>query len=214
MVATFGVLRALQDFKDVLRQNPALGTQWSIPDVWRPNDFQDALNSFPGLPHRLEEVGRSNKTVFINDSKATNAEAASKALAAFEGDIYWIAGGLAKDGGIESLAPYFPRIAKAYLIGEAAPMFAETLTGHVAYEVCKDLETAVRSAATDADEASNASAGNVNESVSASGRDDCVVLFSPACASFDQFKNFEARGEAFREAVSEISGVVMKCEAP
>src|SRR6185312_6218861 len=86
-----------------------------------------ALHTFPGLPHRLEEIGRAGSVLFINDSKATNADSTEKALASFERDIFWILGGLAKEGGITPLARYFPRIAKAYLIGEAAEEFADTL---------------------------------------------------------------------------------------
>jgi UDP-N-acetylmuramoylalanine--D-glutamate ligase len=121
---------------------------------------------------------------FVNDSKATNADAAERALVCFE-DIYWIAGGRPKEGGIESLARHFPRIRKAYLIGEAAKDFAATLEGHVPYEISGTLENAVASASADAQ------AG--------------VVLLSPACASFDQFRDFEHRGEAFRTAVSKLA---------
>ena len=154
-------------------------------------EIQSGLESFPGLAHRMEQVGRKDHVLFINDSKATNADAAAPALSSFP-RIYWIAGGLAKDGGIESLRGMFPRIARAYLIGEAAPGFSATLGETVPYEISGNLEAAVNHAAEDA------------------ARDDsgeAVVLLSPACASFDQFKNFEVRGDAFKQAVLSLSGV-------
>ncbi|RWO80188.1 MAG: UDP-N-acetylmuramoyl-L-alanine--D-glutamate ligase [Mesorhizobium sp.] len=155
-------------------------------------EIQSGLESFPGLAHRMEQVGRKGHVLFINDSKATNADAAAPALSSFS-RIYWIAGGLPKEGGIEPLRGLFPRIAKAYLIGEAAPAFSATLGEAVPYEISGTLAAAVEHAASDA------------------ARDDCngevVVLLSPACASFDQFKNFEVRGEAFRQAASTIDGV-------
>ena len=154
-------------------------------------EIQSGLESFPGLAHRMQQVGRKGHVLFVNDSKATNADAAAPALSSFS-RIYWIAGGLPKEGGITSLRGLFPRIAKAYLIGEAAPAFSATLGDAVAYEISGTLEAAVEHAAADAakDDASEA-----------------VVLLSPACASFDQFRNFEVRGEAFRQAVNAIEGV-------
>ncbi len=146
--------------------------------------LQEGLRSFPGLAHRMEEIGRQRAVLFINDSKATNANSAAKALASFD-TIYWIAGGKPKEGGITSLAEFFPRIAKAYLIGEAAQGFADTLAGRVPNEVVGTLDVAVANAARDAQ---------------ASGKPS-VVLLSPACASFDQFPNFEVRGQRFRELV-------------
>lgn len=147
------------------------------------------LLSFPGLAHRMEAVGRLGSVRFINDSKATNADAARQALASYP-SVFWIAGGVPKAGGIADLADLFPRIAKAYLIGDAAPAFAEALadTPHV---IAHTLDAAVAAAAVDA-----ASAGG-----------DQIVLLSPACASFDQFKDFEARGEAFRAAVLALGAV-------
>jgi UDP-N-acetylmuramoylalanine--D-glutamate ligase len=142
------------------------------------------LRSFPGLAHRMEEVGRKGRVLFVNDSKATNADAAAKALASFT-DIFWIAGGRAKEGGIDSLAQFFPRIRKAYLIGEAASAFAARV-GKVPHEMAGTLERAVPLAARDAE---------------ASGLAAPVVLFSPACASFDQYRNFEVRGDAFKQVV-------------
>src|SRR5262249_7401562 len=141
-----------------------------------------AILKFPGLAHRIEDVGRIGKVRFVNDSKATNADAAARALVCFP-DIYWIAGGKAKEGGIADLAPYFPRIRKAYLIGDAAPAFERTLNGKVAVDRSETLDRAVASAYADA-----ASSGNAAP----------VVLLSPACASFDQFRDFEHRGDSFR----------------
>jgi len=147
--------------------------------------------SFPGLAHRMEQVGRKGRLLFINDSKATNAEASAPALASFD-RIYWIAGGQPKQGGIESLRTFFPRIAKAYLVGEAAPMFAATLGETIPYEISDTVAVAVEHATHDA---SHETAG------------EAVILLSPACASFDQFKNFEVRGDAFREIVLGLDGV-------
>src|SRR6478736_2551154 len=154
-------------------------------------EIQAGLESFPGLAHRMEQVGRKGHVLFVNDSKATNADAAAPALSSFP-RIYWIAGGLPKEGGIEPLRSYFPRIAKAYLIGEAAPAFSATLGEAVPYEISGMLDAAVEHAAADA--ASDEAA-------------EVVVLLSPACASFDQYRNFEVRGEAFRAAVAAIEGV-------
>jgi UDP-N-acetylmuramoylalanine--D-glutamate ligase len=154
-------------------------------------DIQKALTSFPGLPHRMEEVGRLGKVLYVNDSKATNADSAAKALASFA-DIYWIAGGKPKTGGITSLAEFFPKIRKAYLIGEAAREFAGTLEGKVPYEMSGVLSAAIDAATRDAQR---------------SGAAEPVVLLSPACASFDQYRNFEVRGTAFRDIVLGLPGV-------
>ncbi|MEQ8269169.1 MAG: UDP-N-acetylmuramoyl-L-alanine--D-glutamate ligase [Parvibaculum sp.] len=147
-----------------------------------------AFESFPGLAHRMEIVGEADGVRFVNDSKATNADAASKALATYE-NIYWIIGGKAKEGGIESLEPWFPRIRRAYLIGDAANMFARTLQGKVESIQCGTLDRAVEAASRDA--------------VADDGSELRVVLLSPACASFDQFANFEERGDAFRAAAQQ-----------
>jgi UDP-N-acetylmuramoylalanine--D-glutamate ligase len=155
--------------------------------------IQAGLHTFPGLAHRMEEVGRKGRVLFINDSKATNADSAAQALACF-GDIFWIAGGKPKSGGIVPLAGFFPRIRKAYLVGEAANDFAVTLKGAVDYAVAGTLERAVSEAAQDAE---------------ASGLENPVVLLSPACASYDQFANFEVRGDAFRDLVRKVPGVVV-----
>jgi UDP-N-acetylmuramoylalanine--D-glutamate ligase len=152
-----------------------------------PAQIAAALSTFPGLPHRLEEVGRIGATLFINDSKATNADSAATALAAFPGDIFWILGGKPKEGGITGLTPYFARIRKAFLIGEAMEAFAATLSGKVAFERCGTLELAVVAAARDAQRL---------------GGPEPIVLLSPACASYDQFRNFELRGDAFRALVA------------
>ncbi|WP_269930394.1 UDP-N-acetylmuramoyl-L-alanine--D-glutamate ligase [Aminobacter sp. HY435] len=156
-------------------------------------EIQAGLETFPGLEHRMEQVARKGNVLFVNDSKATNADAAAPALSSFP-RIYWIAGGLPKEGGIEPLRSLFPRIARAYLIGEAAPAFSATLGEAVPYEISGTLAAAVEHAAEDA--AKDESGAEV------------VVLLSPACASFDQFKNFEIRGEAFRQAVNAIDGVI------
>ncbi|MEK1854213.1 MAG: UDP-N-acetylmuramoyl-L-alanine--D-glutamate ligase [Phyllobacterium sp.] len=148
------------------------------------------LRTFPGLAHRMEQVAKLGKTLFINDSKATNADAAAPALSSFP-RIYWIAGGLPKEGGIAALSGFFPHIAKAYLIGEAAPQFAATLGEAAPYEISGTIGAAVEHAARDA---------------ASDGATEPVVLLSPACASFDQFQNFEKRGEAFRSAVLALAG--------
>ena len=159
-----------------------------------PEQVAAGLQSFPGLAHRLEQIGTLGRTLFINDSKATNADSTVNALAAFEGGIHWILGGKPKEGGITSLRAFFPRIAKAYLICAAAEEFARTLEGAVPIEMSGTLDVAVASASRDA---------------AASGHPQPVVLLSPACASYDQFKNFEVRGEAFRARVAALPGVSM-----
>jgi len=148
------------------------------------------IESFPGLAHRQELIATIDGIRYVNDSKATNADAAAKALACYD-TVYWIAGGLPKAGGIASLAPFFPRIRHAFLIGEAADAFARTLEGQVPYSNLGDLESAV--------EAARARA--TRERI-----EGAVVLLSPACASFDQFANFEERGEAFRALVAKLPG--------
>src|SRR6201986_3206729 len=153
--------------------------------------LQNGLRSFPGLAHRMEQVGRLGNVLFVNDSKGTNADATAHALSSFA-DIFWIAGGKPKIGGITSLTDYFPRIRKAYLIGEAAPEFAATLGERVPHEISETLDVAVAKPARDA---------------AASGITDPVGLLSPACASFDQYRNFEIRGAKFRELVTALPGV-------
>jgi UDP-N-acetylmuramoylalanine--D-glutamate ligase len=153
--------------------------------------IQKGLASFPGLAHRMQPIGRKGNVLFVNDSKATNADSAARALGSFH-DIFWIAGGKPKTGGIESLTEFFPRIRKAYLIGEAAKEFAATLDSKVPYDIVGTLDRAVPAAARDAE---------------ASGLQEPVVLLSPACASFDQYRNFEVRGKAFTELVLSLPGI-------
>ena len=155
--------------------------------------IQRAMRSFPGLPHRMEEVARRDGTLFINDSKATNADSTEKALKSFD-DILWILGGKAKEGGIVPLRPYFSKIRKAYLIGAAAEDFAATLGADVPHVHCGTLDKAVEQAARDAAAMSGPS----------------VVLLSPACASYDQFPNYEVRGNHFRDLVRGLPGVEAK----
>ena len=149
------------------------------------------LSTFPGLAHRMEQVGRKGRVLFVNDSKATNADSTAQALASFE-RIYWIAGGKPKSGGITSLDGFFGRVAKAYLIGAATDEFAATLDGRVPYERAGTVDRALELAAADA---------------AADGAAEPVVLLSPACASYDQFKNFEVRGDHFRTLVRAIPGI-------
>ncbi len=157
------------------------------------DEIATGFRSYPGLAHRMEEIGRVGRVVFINDSKATNADSTEKALTSFR-DIFWILGGKAKEGGIESLRRYFPNIARAYLIGAASDLFAATFDedGRVAYERSGTLDVAVAHATRDA--------------LGAEGAGEIAVLLSPACASFDQFPNFEVRGDAFRTLVTALPG--------
>ena len=173
-------------------QNAALCYAAVRPLVSDPRAIMPAIMRFPGLAHRIEDVGQIGKVRFINDSKATNADAAARALACYS-DIYWIAGGLAKEGGIASLSSFFPRIRKAYLIGKAAAEFEQTLSGHVPVAQAGNIERAIRSAYEDA---------RGSESTNP------VVLLSPACASFDQFRDFEHRGDVFRESVTQLQAAV------
>ena len=143
-----------------------------------------ALKSFPGLAHRMEEVGRKGNVLLNHDSKATNADAAARALASFT-EIFWIAGAKPKEGGLSGLEGYFPRIKKAYLIGESAEAFSRQL-GAVPHTISGTLDKALEEAAKDAEAAS---------------LPHSVVLLSPACASYDQFPNFEVRGDTFRSLV-------------
>ncbi|HEX5777707.1 MAG TPA: UDP-N-acetylmuramoyl-L-alanine--D-glutamate ligase [Xanthobacteraceae bacterium] len=150
-----------------------------------------AMRSFPGLHHRMEQVGRKGSVLFINDSKATNADSTERALESFD-NIFWIAGGRSKEGGIKNLAPHFSRVRKAYLIGEAAQDFADTISGKIPFEVVKTLDRAVEAAARDAEAAQLIQA---------------YVVLSPACASYDQYPNFEVRGDEFRDLVLRLPGV-------
>ena len=143
-----------------------------------------ALETYPGLPHRMERVREKGGVLFVNDSKATNPSAAAPALAAFPA-IRWICGGQAKSDDLDECEPHFSHVRSAYTVGEAAELFERLLKPHMAVKNCRELEAAVKAAAQDAE------------------RGDTVLL-SPACASFDQFKDFEERGDKFRELVGAL----------
>ena len=153
----------------------------AVPD----DAIATGLRTYPGLPHRMERVAEIGGVAYVNDSKGTNTAASAPALAAFE-NIHWIVGGLAKEPGLGECEAELPHIKAAYTIGKAGPAFAELLEGRVPVTRSETLDRAVR------DAAAAAQAGD-------------TVLLSPACASFDQFRDFEERGEAFRTAVSELS---------
>ena len=142
------------------------------------------LETFSGLPHRMERVATLDGVTYVDDSKATNPESAAPALAAFP-RVHWIVGGRAKGDDLDACAPHFPHVVRAYTIGEAGPRFAEVLRGHVAVTEAGTLDAAVRAAA------------------EAAHRGE-VVLLSPAAASFDQFRDYEHRGAAFRAAVEAL----------
>jgi UDP-N-acetylmuramoylalanine--D-glutamate ligase len=161
-------------------QNAAAAAAMALALGLTRQKIEAGIASFPGLAHRQEFIAQIGGVRFINDSKATNADAVARALSCYD-RIVWIAGGIAKSGGIESLAPYFSRIAKTFLIGRDALAFAETLSAHnVAHEIVHTLQNAVPAAY---EAARGAGVG--------------VVLLSPASASFDQFSGFEERGTAF-----------------
>jgi UDP-N-acetylmuramoylalanine--D-glutamate ligase len=145
-----------------------------------------SIRSFPGLAHRLEFVAEKNGVKFINDSKATNAESTACALQAFD-EIHWLAGGVPKDGGINSLTEFFPKIRKVYLFGQAAEEFAQTLQGKVDFEIYPNLQAVTNAAY-----------------LSTIHNPESTILLSPACASFDQFNNFEHRGDEFKKFVQEL----------
>jgi UDP-N-acetylmuramoylalanine--D-glutamate ligase len=188
-IARLGQIGSLRGMHNA--QNAACAAGAALALGLSAEQIQKGLRSFPGLAHRMEEVGRKGKVLFVNDSKATNADSAAQALACF-GDIFWIAGGKPKTGGLSTLTGFFPRIRKAYLVGEAATEFAAELEGKVPHVVAGTIERAVSLAARDAE---------------AADAGEPVVLLSPACASFDQFRNFEVRGDAFRELVLALPGV-------
>lgn len=171
------------------RQNAAAAWAAARAAGLAPDEILKGIASYPGLPHRQQIVAVIDGVTYVNDSKATNAEAAAKALASYDA-VYWIAGGRPKEGGIASLAPWFARIRHAFLIGEAAEGFARTLEGRVPYTISRTLASAVRDA----------------RDLAAGGEDSSVVLLSPACASFDQFDDYEARGRAFAELVADLPG--------
>ncbi len=151
-------------------------------------DIEKGLRSFPGLRHRLQIVATIHGVRFINDSKATNADATSNALAPFS-NVYWILGGKPKEGGIDSLVKYFDGVNHAFLIGEAEEQFAAALEGKVQYTRCGTLANAFDAS---------------SKMAFADRRQNAVVLLSPACASFDQWKNFEERGDAFCKMVESL----------
>lgn len=146
---------------------------------WRP-----AMRSFKGLPHRMEVVAERNGVLFINDSKATNAASTAPALAAYP-RVHWIVGGLPKTDNLDECVPNFGHVVKAYTIGEAGPLFHELLSPYMPVERSEMMGAAVHSAA-------------------AQAQPGDVIMLSPACASFDQFKDFEARGDAFRAIVEAL----------
>ena len=143
--------------------------------------IREGLRTYPGLPHRMERIGEHDGVLFVNDSKATNPTATAPALAAFD-KIRWICGGRAKTDDLDECAPHFVHVRKAYTIGEAGELFASLLSPHMDVAECETLERAVDAAAGEAE------AGD-------------TVLLSPACASFDQFRDFEDRGDQFRKLV-------------
>lgn len=162
-------------------------------------DIANAILSFPGLAHRLETVAELGQVVFINDSKATNVDACSNGLAAFD-NIFWLVGGRMKDASFEALEPYFPRIRKAYLFGEAAPKLAEMFTGKLDIEIVDSVPKALERAGADALSAAQNNTGALGAAAMAPQ----VVLLSPACASFDAYNDFEERGNDFKQAVQKF----------
>jgi UDP-N-acetylmuramoylalanine--D-glutamate ligase len=150
-----------------------------------PKDIEMGFHSFQGLPHRSQRVAEIGGVSFVNDSKATNVDAAVKALGAFE-RIRWICGGLEKEGGMDALAPAAGAVVKAYVIGREAAAFALHL-GDIPHEICGDMATAVASAAADAQPGD-------------------TVLLAPAAASFDQYDSFEHRGRDFMDQVGRLKG--------
>jgi UDP-N-acetylmuramoylalanine--D-glutamate ligase len=171
-------------------QNAAVAYAVARQTGLSPETAIGGIRTFPGLAHRQELVDTIEGVRYINDSKATNADATEKALACYPA-IYWIAGGLPKAGGITSLAPYFTRLRHAFLIGNATGEFAATLDGKVPYTRCGELAAALKAACAHA---------------RSEGLPEAVVLLSPACASYDQFPNFEVRGDTFRRLVGELPG--------
>jgi UDP-N-acetylmuramoylalanine--D-glutamate ligase len=146
--------------------------------------IDEGLRTYPGLPHRMERIRETGGILFVNDSKATNPAATAPALAAFD-RIRWICGGRAKVENLDECAPHFDHVAKAYTIGESGELFARLLSPHMDVAQCVTLERAVGKAAAEAETGD-------------------TVLLSPACASFDQFRDFEQRGDQFRELVGEL----------
>lgn len=184
----FGLREAMGDIRSVKSlqgehnwQNAAAAYAACLVNGCEHEAMIAAMQTYGGLAHRMEWLGEIAGVQFVNDSKATNADAAEKALKTYD-NIYWIIGGVAKEGGIATLVKYFPKVRHAYTIGEAADDFANTLAGQVATTACGTLEKAFAAASADA---------------LRDGIKGAAVLLSPACASFDQFANFEVRGQAF-----------------
>jgi UDP-N-acetylmuramoylalanine--D-glutamate ligase len=169
------------------QQNVAAATAVALSVGVSVNDIKTAILSFKGLPHRQEVIGSLGNITFVNDSKATNADATARALGCYK-SIFWIAGGLPKKGGITSLEKYFHKINHAFLIGDAAEEFSETLLGKADFTICSTLEVALE---------------KILKKTSYEVPKDSVVLLSPAAASFDQFDSYEARGDAFCSLVNE-----------
>lgn len=190
-LAGIGSLRGAHNW-----QNAATAYALARSQNVEPRTLQAGLRSFGGLAHRMEQVARVGKVLFVNDSKATNADAAGKALGSFD-NIYWIVGGVAKDGGLAGLERYYPQIERAYLIGDASDAFAAELGDALPSIACGTLDRAIDQAADDA---------------SRSQAPEPVVLLSPACASFDQYPNFAARGDAFKQLVMQRNGVASLSE--
>ena len=153
-------------------------------------EIAKGLKTYPGLPHRQERVAALGRVTYVNDSKATNADATARALSSYR-NIYWIIGGQAKEGGVAPLAPYFDRIKHAFLIGEATELFAGQLEGKLPFDRCGDLQSALNAA---------------HARAQAEATEPAVVLLSPACASWDQWKSYEHRGDAFREMARALPG--------
>ncbi len=208
LCAPDGILRDMRDGKDVAEldlrnlralrgrhnwQNACMAYGVAAALHISPEKVLSAMQGFPGLAHRMQQVAALGSIAFVNDSKATNTDAAEKALTSYD-NIFWIAGGMAKSGGIESLRPHFGRIRRAYLIGVSAQDLSRDLDGDVEIVMAETMARAVLLAAADA---------------TASGLPHATVLLSPACASFDQYKNFEVRGDDFVNVVSRLPHIKM-----
>ncbi len=163
-----------------------------------PEDITARITTFEGLPHRQQTIRVINGIAYINDSKATNADAASKALSCYR-NIYWIVGGLPKDGGLTGLENYMDRVRHAFVIGQAAPEFAIWMTKfQVPHTICHTLDHALAQAHLLAQDNRGEPGGSAS------------VLLSPACASWDQFKSYEHRGDAFADLVTRLSENVIE----
>ena len=168
-------------------ENAAAATAASKALGLTDQQIEQGLRTYPGLPHRMERIAEHNGVLFINDSKATNPASTAPALAAYP-RVHWICGGLPKSDDLDECAPHFGHVVAAYTIGEAGPRFAEILEPVMPVERCEMLCEATQRAI-------------------AAAKPGEVVLFSPACASFDQFRDYEVRGDSFRKLVAELTGV-------